>query len=60
MSELYGTAYRDRAEPQAISATKLLGQVMFLSKDLAPWMWPLIFVSIVNIFLSLLNIFSGR
>jgi FtsH-binding integral membrane protein len=30
MSELYGTAYRGRAEPQAISATKLLGQVMFL------------------------------
>jgi FtsH-binding integral membrane protein len=30
MSELYGTAYGDRAESQAISATKLLGQVMFL------------------------------
>jgi modulator of FtsH protease len=30
MSELYGTAYRDRADAQAISATKLLGQVMFL------------------------------
>jgi modulator of FtsH protease len=28
MSELY--AYRDRAYPEAISATKLLGQVMFL------------------------------
>ena len=30
MSELYGTTYRDRARPQAISATQLLGQVMFL------------------------------
>jgi FtsH-binding integral membrane protein len=30
MSELYGTAYRDDARPEAISATKLLGQVMFL------------------------------
>jgi FtsH-binding integral membrane protein len=30
MSELYGTAYTDRAQPAAISATKLLGQVMFL------------------------------
>jgi len=30
MSELYGTAYRSDARPAAISATKLLGQVMFL------------------------------
>src|SRR5687767_5556854 len=30
MSELYGTSYRDEARPVAISATKLLGQVMFL------------------------------
>jgi modulator of FtsH protease len=30
MSELYGTAYRDEARPRAITATKLLGQVMFL------------------------------
>jgi FtsH-binding integral membrane protein len=30
MSELYGTTYRDEARPEAISATKLLGQVMFL------------------------------
>src|SRR5919112_1079429 len=30
MSDLSGTAYRARAHPQAISATKLLGQVMFL------------------------------
>jgi len=30
MSELYGTTYRDRARPEAITATKLLGQVMFL------------------------------
>ena len=30
MSELYGTTYRDHARPQAISATQLLGQVMFL------------------------------
>src|ERR687898_313411 len=30
MSELYGTTYRDRTRPQAISATQLLGQVMFL------------------------------
>src|SRR5919107_1854762 len=30
MSELYGTTYRDEARPAAISATKLLGQVMFL------------------------------
>ena len=30
MSELYGTTYRDRARPQAISAAQLLGQVMFL------------------------------
>ena len=29
MSELYGTTYRE-ARPAAISATKLLGQVMFL------------------------------
>jgi FtsH-binding integral membrane protein len=31
MSELYGTTYRDRARPEAITATKLLGQVMFLT-----------------------------
>jgi modulator of FtsH protease len=30
MSDLSGTAYQARAHPQAISATKLLGQVMFL------------------------------
>jgi modulator of FtsH protease len=30
MSELSGTTYRDRARPQAISASQLLGQVMFL------------------------------
>jgi len=30
MSELYGTSYREEARPAAISATKLLGQVMFL------------------------------
>ncbi len=30
MSELYGTGYRQEARPAAISATKLLGQVMFL------------------------------
>src|SRR5688572_24355679 len=30
MSELYGTTYRDETRPVAISATKLLGQVMFL------------------------------
>ena len=30
MSELYGNAYRTDARPAAISATKLLGQVMFL------------------------------
>jgi len=30
MSELYGTSYRAEARPAAISATKLLGQVMFL------------------------------
>jgi FtsH-binding integral membrane protein len=30
MSELYGTTYSDAARPAAISATKLLGQVMFL------------------------------
>jgi modulator of FtsH protease len=30
MSEIYSSAYRDRARPEAISATKLLGQVMFL------------------------------
>ena len=30
MCELYGTTYREEARPQAISATKLLGQVMFL------------------------------
>jgi FtsH-binding integral membrane protein len=30
MSELYGTTYGDAARPAAISATKLLGQVMFL------------------------------
>jgi modulator of FtsH protease len=30
MSELYGTTYRDRAKPEAISTTQLLGQVMFL------------------------------
>jgi FtsH-binding integral membrane protein len=30
MSELSGTTYRDVARPAAISATKLLGQVMFL------------------------------
>jgi hypothetical protein len=30
MSELYGSAYRDTARPEAITATKLLGQVMFL------------------------------
>ena len=30
MSELYGTAYEAEARPAAISATKLLGQVMFL------------------------------
>ncbi len=30
MSELSGTTYRDEARPAAISATKLLGQVMFL------------------------------
>ena len=30
MSELSGTTYRDAARPAAISATKLLGQVMFL------------------------------
>jgi FtsH-binding integral membrane protein len=30
MSETYGTAYRARAVPAAISTTKLLGQVMFL------------------------------
>jgi len=47
VSELYGTAYSDAARPAAISATKLLGQVMFL-------------VAIVNIFISLLNIFSSR
>jgi FtsH-binding integral membrane protein len=30
MSDLSGTTYRDAARPAAISATKLLGQVMFL------------------------------
>ena len=30
MSELYGTTYPDRARPQAISVSQLLGQVMFL------------------------------
>jgi FtsH-binding integral membrane protein len=30
MSELYGTGYREEVRPAAISATKLLGQVMFL------------------------------
>jgi modulator of FtsH protease len=30
MSELYGTTYSEAARPAAISATKLLGQVMFL------------------------------
>ena len=30
MSELYGSAYRDRVRPEALTATKLLGQVMFL------------------------------
>src|SRR5918998_4612829 len=30
MSELYGGTYREGARPAAISATKLLGQVMFL------------------------------
>jgi FtsH-binding integral membrane protein len=30
MSDTYGSAYRDRAYPEAISTTKLLGQVMFL------------------------------
>jgi FtsH-binding integral membrane protein len=30
MSELYGTGYREDVRPEAISATKLLGQVMFL------------------------------
>ena len=30
MSELYGTGYREAVRPEAISATKLLGQVMFL------------------------------
>ena len=30
MSELSGTTYGDRARPQAISASQLLGQVMFL------------------------------
>ena len=30
MTELYGTAYRDRAQPEAITATQLLGQVMFV------------------------------
>jgi modulator of FtsH protease len=30
MSELYGTTFTDRAQPAAISTTKLLGQVMFL------------------------------
>jgi modulator of FtsH protease len=30
MSELYGSAYREEVHPQAISTTKLLGQVMFL------------------------------
>ena len=30
MSELYGTTYPEQARPQAISATQLLGQVMFL------------------------------
>jgi modulator of FtsH protease len=30
MSEIYGSTYRERAVPEAISATKLLGQVMFL------------------------------
>ena len=30
MGELYGSTYRDAVRPAAISATKLLGQVMFL------------------------------
>ena len=30
MSDIYGTTYREHARPEAISATKLLGQVMFL------------------------------
>src|SRR5918992_2093069 len=30
MSELYGSAYRDEVRAEAISTTKLLGQVMFL------------------------------
>jgi modulator of FtsH protease len=30
MSELFGTTYGDRARPQAIATTQLLGQVMFL------------------------------
>jgi modulator of FtsH protease len=30
MSDIYGSTYREHARPEAISATKLLGQVMFL------------------------------
>jgi FtsH-binding integral membrane protein len=30
MSDIYGATYREHARPEAISATKLLGQVMFL------------------------------
>jgi FtsH-binding integral membrane protein len=30
MSEIYGSTYREHARPEAITATKLLGQVMFL------------------------------
>ena len=30
MSEIYGSAYREHARPEAISVSKLLGQVMFL------------------------------
>lgn len=54
MSELYGTAYRDRARPEAISATKLLGQVTFLVAIALGFLLS----KVVSIFVSLLNAFS--
>ena len=34
MSDVFGSAYREHARPEAISTTKLLGQVMFLVASL--------------------------
>ena len=38
MSEFSGTTYRDVARPAVISATKLLGQVMFLVAIALGWL----------------------